>query len=526
MQKILNPFVSLFFLICLGSGAYFFHLPEITTAILLLIYFIAVVFIHPANGINFLLLIIPFCLGDSKMPFYNGIEVFTYLIILSGMIHLFFKKELLKTDRYKFIAGLGTLIIFSNLLSFPLDPRVHWMLLKTSSFKDIISGILCPNEESPWYYFRALSNHLSAAGLFMITALFYTDADNLKKILKTMVFSSGILFALVWLIFFGWIKTSYGGENFLTLQLMGVYHDPPYYDGYLIFGFAYNQGYWGQYISSALPVCMALLLFTKIKLWQKSILFFILVAGILQIPYTYQRGPVLGIAAAFLLLSAYAFYLAENKKKILIYAGCIGLSALILFLFFDLFLMEKSIVLRLMQSVHAPELRKQVWSVAWQMIENQPLLGVGLGKFHYYFQYFCPQAGIPWEGDIRFVRSHAHNLYLHILAEQGIIGFFSWLAMLGTIAWRVIRSVKNKAFSFEIASLTGILTAFLAFGIGQYMMYLRVMDCLYWMLLGSLTCFISEKLMFRFTMKFYAGFFIIFGILLFWRLYSAWSFTL
>ena len=526
MKKIINPFISLFFLICLGSGAYFFHLSEMTAAILLLIYFTATVFIHPANGINFLLLIIPFCLGDSKMPFYNGIELLIYLIVFSGSIHLFLNKELLKTERFKFIAGLGMLIIFSILLSFPLDPRVHWILLKTSSIKDIISGILCPNEENPWYYFRALSNHLSAAGLFIITALFYTDCENLKKIFKCITLSSGILFVLIWLIFFYWIRTPYGGGTFLTVQLMGVYHDPPYYDGYLILGSAFNQGYWDQYIACVIPVCMALLLFTKNNLWLKCATFLVLMAGILQIPYTYQRGPVLGIALSFLLLEIWAFYQADNKKRILAFAGSIGLSALILFLFFDLFIMDKSIILRLIQSVHAPELRKQVWSVAWQMLNHQPWLGVGLGKFHYYFQYYCPFAGIPWEGDIRFVRSHAHNLYLHILAEQGIIGFLTWLTVLAGIVCGVFRSIKKAFFSFEIASLTGILTSFLAFGIGQYMLYLRIMDCTYWILLGSLTCFISENRMFRFTKKFYLFFFFMFGILLLYRLYSARSFTL
>lgn len=521
MSKILNPFISLFFLIILGSCAFFFHLSELNTAKIFIFYFSAVTLINPANGINLLLLILPFCLGDSKMPFYNGIELLIYWVILSGLIHLFLRKEFFKTNRFKFIAGFGILLLFSFPVSFPLDPKMHWILIKTYSLKDIFAGVLCPNEESSWYYFRALLNHLSAVGLFMVAALFFRDATHIQKTLKCMTILAGIIFSIAWLMFFGWIQTPEISTTFLTLQLLGIYRTSS-----VMYCFAFNQGYWCQYIACVIPMSAALLLFTKEKSWAKLVIFFVVIAALLQIPYTYQRGPVLGIVVAFILLFFFAFYLSDNKKKLLIIIGSIGLSLFLIFLFFDLVLAQKSILLRLMHTMHAPEPRKEIWKVAWQMILHHPLLGVGLGKFHYFFQYYCPMAGVPWAGEIPYIRSHAHNLYLHILAEQGIIGFSVWISASGYIIWKTILFLKKKIASFEVLALLGTLASFLAFGIGQYMFYLRIMESFFWIILGLLTCFIPEDKIINFSKKFYISFFISFGILILYRLYSAFSFVL
>ncbi|GAB5491409.1 MAG: O-antigen ligase family protein [Phototrophicaceae bacterium] len=75
------------------------------------------------------------------------------------------------------------------------------------------------------------------------------------------------------------------------------------------------------------------------------------------------------------------------------------------------------------------------WQAAINMAENNPWLGVGLGNYEVaYNQYRL----INWE----FPLGHAHNYYLNILGEAGIIGFLFYVLMWLTI---VIITWKNRS---------------------------------------------------------------------------------
>lgn len=81
--------------------------------------------------------------------------------------------------------------------------------------------------------------------------------------------------------------------------------------------------------------------------------------------------------------------------------------------------------------------RYVLWSVALSMFRDHPLTGVGPAHYATLFtQYF--QGALDNEG----VWSSAHNLYLHQLAERGLIGAAGLAAALTTLAagaWRAAR---------------------------------------------------------------------------------------
>jgi O-antigen ligase len=64
----------------------------------------------------------------------------------------------------------------------------------------------------------------------------------------------------------------------------------------------------------------------------------------------------------------------------------------------------------------------QVWA-GWQMFVTHPLVGVGPGAYTAaYQQYALP----PWFAS----RGHAHNYYLHMAAEAGVIGLLAYVGLL------------------------------------------------------------------------------------------------
>lgn len=65
--------------------------------------------------------------------------------------------------------------------------------------------------------------------------------------------------------------------------------------------------------------------------------------------------------------------------------------------------------------------RKVIWSVGWDIFESRPVLGVGAGCFRTAAQQWLPPIG-------------AHNTYLSILVEEGLVGFAIFLLMLLSLA--------------------------------------------------------------------------------------------
>jgi hypothetical protein len=71
--------------------------------------------------------------------------------------------------------------------------------------------------------------------------------------------------------------------------------------------------------------------------------------------------------------------------------------------------------------------RLEIWQVAWQAFTEYPFTGIGANRFGiYYLEHRPPNALEP-------AAAHAHNLFLHLLAETGLLGLFGFLGLWGSI---------------------------------------------------------------------------------------------
>jgi O-antigen ligase len=67
------------------------------------------------------------------------------------------------------------------------------------------------------------------------------------------------------------------------------------------------------------------------------------------------------------------------------------------------------------------------------MFEDRPVTGVGAGNFNaFYPDYYVRET-------FRFSQGHAHNFYIHMLAENGIIGLAIYLTLILSFAFVAIR---------------------------------------------------------------------------------------
>jgi len=96
------------------------------------------------------------------------------------------------------------------------------------------------------------------------------------------------------------------------------------------------------------------------------------------------------------------------------------------------------------------------WQAGWHMFEDHPLTGVGIGNFNArYPDYFV-------RSEFRFSQGHAHNYYIHTLAETGMIGLVLYLTLAGSFlilaALVAIRSTDLMARFVSIGA-AGTMTA-------------------------------------------------------------------
>lgn len=96
------------------------------------------------------------------------------------------------------------------------------------------------------------------------------------------------------------------------------------------------------------------------------------------------------------------------------------------------------------------------WQAGWAMFKDHLVLGVGVGNFNArYDDYFVRE-------EFRFSRGHAHNYYIHTLAETGLAGLLAYLWLivgLGLVAVRTVFVARNGFARLLALGVVGTMTA-------------------------------------------------------------------
>jgi O-antigen ligase len=168
-----------------------------------------------------------------------------------------------------------------------------------------------------------------------------------------------------------------------------------------------------------------------------------LVAGAVLVACLYRRaGPLLGLAilaaVAFGLGTAFAVIPSGPIVRVMTAVGLGGVS------FGNVTNANFSAVER---AAH--------WLAGVRMFATHPFLGVGIGNYSVAYPAYHPRG---WYASLE----HAHNYYINIAAEAGIVGLTSYTLMVGSALWYIYAIVRrtrdNVCFAVALGALGALVT--------------------------------------------------------------------
>jgi O-antigen ligase len=88
--------------------------------------------------------------------------------------------------------------------------------------------------------------------------------------------------------------------------------------------------------------------------------------------------------------------------------------------------------------------RTDIWKVGWRMVEAHPVRGIGAGNFaEASIHYFLAPGVLKFSEYFIDHPKVAHNMYLHVLAETGIVGLSIFLSLIGFSLVSIMKAARR-----------------------------------------------------------------------------------
>ncbi len=235
-----------------------------------------------------------------------------------------------------------------------------------------------------------------------------------------------------------------GPEGFVlngTIRAFGTFDQPNPFAGYL-----------GLIIPLAFGVILGCLaLGRRVLLWDRLPLVVLavsaLTAMLASLYFSLSRGAWLGVAAALGIV-----FIIRSRRAALLALGLAVLFSIVLLLgqlnilpdvvtsrfagVSDYFGLQDVRGVKVTDENFAIVERMAHWQAGLDMFQAHPLLGVGIGNYAAVY----PVYSLPhWDDPL----GHAHNYYINIAAESGIIGLSAYFILWGAIFWFAWLSVRS-----------------------------------------------------------------------------------
>jgi len=392
-------------------------------------------------------------------------------IIFGGIVLILFTPLILSSKFFfpfvgpksLYFMGLAEIVFFSWLfliIFYPkYRPRLNFILLSLTLFTSILiiaSLFGADPSYSFWSKFERMTGILMMLHLlafFLVASSVFREKDWLK-FFSVSIFV-GVILSLIALFSKSPLMQSgatIGNDSFLGTYLL--------FDLFLALYLILKSKTEPPHLEEGVKVKKRTLFSSPLKIYSSACF---LIMGF-ELIFSEAEAAKLSFLGGLVLLLF--LWLAFNQKRKL---KTVGLSFLALFVIFvivftffafqpDSFVRKQIIEKTLGETFGG---RFIVWQSAWQGFLERPLLGWGLENFEFAFiKYYDPCLGTArCGGDVWYDR--AHNIIFDTLIASGIIGFLSYLTILGGAILILWKQYYRKAIDFLTAGIfSSILIAY------------------------------------------------------------------
>lgn len=407
--------------------------------------------IRPILAINFLVFYLPFQTALNILPGIDlaSIRVLILIVFVAVILFLLTKKR----TQYTFESFSITRFAFFLFLF------LLWGAASLFWADNAIWGV------------RKLAVFISIFPLYFLTANIISAKDQIKKIIYLLISGGAILSFISIAQFFS--QFFFGLEpvlNFWANNIAPFFYGRTFAQAVLansswlvnISGHTYFRAIaffpdphmLAFYLEFILFLALALLIFEKTTVSQKIFLAISFVLMVVSLFLTFSRGGYLGFIFGLIVIISVRFFLNNKISEIKIKSKhhIFILSAV---LFGVLILFFTPVGERFVESFSLEEgsniQRFQTWQTAAGVIFSNSFFGVGLGNYA-----LAVNSDASYRDPI-----YAHNTYLDIWAELGVIGLFIWLVMFYDVLGRLFKIVLRQDKNFAVSiGLIGSLSAF------------------------------------------------------------------
>ncbi len=236
----------------------------------------------------------------------------------------------------------------------------------------------------------------------------------------------------------------------------------------------------GCYLAMVIPFLIARF-FSKLRLKASRFIYFALfILLFVCLLLTISRGAWLAYLTSVLFMSIWVRALA-------VFLLVLGIFVLATYVFYPPLLKERLAKFFFFSDTIDLD-RKFIWQAGWKMFVSRPWIGLGLGTFMFNFKKFIAE-------DYKFTASYAHNCYLQMASELGVIGLLAFLSILGLFFYQGIKALNKGERNFYwyilLASQAAIFGYCVQMGVDTTL-YTLDLGMLFWLVLGMGTAAISK----------------------------------
>lgn len=236
----------------------------------------------------------------------------------------------------------------------------------------------------------------------------------------------------------------------------------------------------GGYLTGIIPVLAAWIFWGKQKAFYRLAVLLIFLLMIWSLMITFSRGAWMGVFFGGMFLLFLGLF---PKKRLKLYFS-LGIIFAAIALGISVFLiLANGSDQELFARYYTIQWRLSIWSISMEMIKDKFLFGHGINTFMRVFQ--------AYRGNFFMGPTYAHNCYIQLAAETGVVGLLCFLWIIVTAFHQSLGKIElNFAQNRNLAALAvGLLSGIFAFLVHSFFdtnFYSLQLSVYLWFMVGML----------------------------------------